>query len=231
MEIKDVVTINSFDNYLKERNFRLNSFEEFIICDFWPFLYDFQLFFILRNDRFPMDFELLRKHFYDKIEGKYSVSYPPGIVKVNEQGDIWSRVPEIRWKGVPFPNNAGFFDWIPEYYDVWKKFPEMFRLGRDFFLLYQDEDIQIITFLLKLQKQKEDYPTSDHYFYRNGYYPNPDHSCDIIKVRDFENYSYVSQTVSETIEMMSYNEYIYREPYYKEQYKELKQKLRSRRIP
>ena len=42
MEIRDVVTIQSLEEYLKERNFKVNAYEEDILQAIWPFLRDRQ---------------------------------------------------------------------------------------------------------------------------------------------------------------------------------------------
>lgn len=48
MEIRDVVTIQSLEEYLKERNFKVNAYEEDVLQAIWPFLRDRQLFFLIK---------------------------------------------------------------------------------------------------------------------------------------------------------------------------------------
>ncbi len=55
---------------------------------------------MIKNPHYPNDFEWLRNHFYEKIEGKYSKHYAPGILRANAEGDFWARVPILNWKPV-----------------------------------------------------------------------------------------------------------------------------------
>lgn len=225
MEIKEVVNLKSFENYLSERNYRLNTFEEGIFQDIWPFLYDFQLFFLLYDSNIPADFEWLRNSFYDKIDGKYSIYYPPGIVKANAEGDFWVRFPTLSWNGVKENPNSEFYNWVPHYYDVWKKFDQVFQMEKDYVAIYEDLQVRIIAFRLKLEKHFGKDQSQIRRFFRSGYYPNPDHSCDIIKEQFFQDYTYYCQSTRETIDMMGYNEFSRMESYYTKQRDELKRNL------
>ena len=225
MEIKEVVNIKNFENYLSERNYRLNAFEEEIFQSIWPFLNDFQLFFLLRDSEIPVDFEWLRNMFYDKIDGKYSKYYVPGVVKVNQEGDFWVRFPNLTWNSVKTDPTSEFYEWVPHYYDAWKKFDQAFDSSRDYVTIHDDLQVKIIAFRLKLEKRFGKDQPQIRRFYRSGYYPNPDHSCDIIKDQFFQDYTYYYQSIRETIDMMGYNEFSRIERYYVKQHEELKRKL------
>ncbi len=230
MEIKDVVTISCFEHFLSERNFILNAYENAIIQDLWPFIRDKQIFFLIKDPSIPSDFEWLKAHYFDSIVTLYSESYAPGILRANYEGDFWARVPVLNWKSVPNNSDPAFYNWAEEYYDIWRKFPEPFRHTEDYVTLYQDEQIEIVVFLLKLQKYKENYGTQIHHFYRNGYCEDPNNCCNILKDRQMQTYSYYSQTTRESINMLGLNGFFGIEGYYANQYQELKQKVLSRSI-
>lgn len=225
MEIRDVVTIQALEEYLKERNFKVNAYEEDILQAIWPFLRDRQLFFLIKNPHYPNDFEWLRNRFYEKIEGKYSKHYAPGILRANAEGDFWARVPILNWKPVK-KEDSEFYDWEWEYINLWRKFQDIFHLSHDYECIYQDEHLQIIVFLLRLFRP-EIHNSVARGFYRDGYYQNPESSCDVIKSWCYQDYSYVCQTPLESIEMLGLNEFFRLEPYYRKQKKELEEKIRT----
>lgn len=225
MEVKDIITIQSFEEYLNERNYHVNSFEEALIQKIWPFLRDRHLFFLIKNPHYPTDFEWLRNTFYDKIEGKYSNHYPPGILRANPEGDFWARVPILYWKPVK-NEESNLFSWQPVYEDVWQRFDKIFQLSKDYDILYQDEHLQIITFLLKLHRAHEMSSMKERRFYRDSFCPNPFHSCDVIK--SYHDYDYFCYSSAELINMIGLNEFVRLEDYYRHQRSEVDKKIRAR---
>ena len=206
MEIIDVVTIQDFENYIKERNYRLNNFEDAIMLSIWPFLYDYQLLFLLQSPIHPNDFECLRNSFYDKIKDRYSNHYPPVILKANDSGDFWAKSSFLNWKPVK-DEKSGLIFWEEYEIDVWKKFDEMFSEVKDYVHLYRDVHVRIGSLLLKLNHLKEINSPSVRRFSRYGFYPNPGRNCDIIKESHYQIYDYYRQSSAETIDKIGINEF------------------------
>lgn len=170
MEIKDVVSFETFEKYIQSKDI-FCPFENQLLQNLGKVLFERQLFFLIHDSSIPSDISWLLQTYHYKVNKKYSKHQGVYVARDNPEGDIWMKRYHLNQ-------------------ECWDIFPGVLEEGKDYQVLYQDSSIQIIIFFLRMQKYLYDVNSSRYHVYENGYYVKPEREWDILPYDTFYDYSY-----------------------------------------
>jgi len=226
MELQDVTNFALLEEYINKRE-RLTSFEDTIlqevVCDFR----EPELFFLVRDPNFTKDLSWLMKTYQREIEGKYSSHQLARMAKLNGNSSFFAKIYQsVGWHSVYDPLfDKKYYQYAECFRESCLPFEQAFREEKDYEVLYEDELVKIIVFLLRVQRISYSVDENSIVMEQNGYYVDPNISHLILPYDSPYCYKYFYYPDFELRQELSEQEYHCLKLYYEEQGQLLKRKL------
>lgn len=181
MEPIDIKNFALLEAYFNSKGHLINSYEFQLLQEILGDLRERQLFFLLKKPNISRDINLLTEKFQYKIHDQYDEHQQKQVAVANQSGTF--EYLEEQNKGTSFYQKMV----VPLFYDDPRKkdslledeiYPKKWVYRKDFRVLYEDYDIKIIVFLLKMISFHIAMPsegeTNMHLtILENGFYVNP----------------------------------------------------------
>ena len=188
MSVFDIFDFATMEQFILENHYVLNCFDDQELQEKALSFREKELFFLVNNSWFSGNLDSLLSQYWKEVDGKFSYHQSPQVAVCNDSGDFWVKTNAFSHYAKDFSESRNPI-WIPVYDTVYQKFDDVFREDIDYQILYEDEFVKIIVFLLQVKRVFTDEYGMRH-FHQNGYYVNSQHICDILPYDQPYDYYY-----------------------------------------
>lgn len=212
MELFEVTDFEKLEQFFATKQI-INCFENVILQTVVPKFVEPELFFLVKDSSYKGNIDYLLKKYEAYILNRYSTHQIPRVAICNKKGVFRARVPKL------VDGQSSLI-----YKNFYLPFEEAFCEDSDYQVLYEDDVVKIIVFLLRL---KEVFITDKNriHFKQNGYYVNPRYPSIVLPYDELYDYSCLFEDYQVLKERVSDNEFCFLQGFYQEQEGILTRKL------
>lgn len=237
MELIDIKSFLLLEDYIREKNGIINSFECLFLEEVVRLFRERQLFFLVKNHFIPRDLAGLKWKYQKQIEGRYDSHQIQGVVVTDENGLFWMQAFHEE-KSICYPLDFSKTKDKGNFYSASEFVPPLWIPGKNYVPLFEDDDVKIIVFLLQemscyMERENIGTPFEKIYlvFLENGFYVDLETPS---LIRPYTNpYRYAVEVIpySKMVESWSKEDFENAQYYYESQKEKLKEELSRKKIP